>query len=485
MILLKKLLLSENTINRVADISRDDIIVGQGGLALLKSKIEEINKKATRWGLDPVKLDILKEEDIKVNLDAGGIDGGGPTQYKKQYTCKIEGKSPQIPGFEFIAKVENTEAGNIINMSPNSSIKELPAEYRDADSKCDVCKSKRERLNTFIIRDETKNELLTVGSTCLKRFLPIDSVSQLINYAEMLESLRSLTQEELDDKDREYIGGSNTGRHHYDVEELIYYLSLSYLVNGKIYISKKKSEELSAEDKFVNSTAGLATNIMFYGPGRDEKPDYMDRADGLKDEAREFSKKVVEYMKGHDFKADAVAKPEMANYFNNLEVLKNSKTANIKYMGYLGGLLASYLINQNMIQKKKEDSERKPSEFVGQIGTKISVESTLKTMRGYDGQYGYITIYGFQDSNGNDLVWFSSNDLGIVENEKYKITATVKDHKTSDPKYGSKKQTIITRAKLQNSAGEKLNESGLMLAELAESTDMKLIKFPNVLSVPK
>lgn len=454
MISLRKLLISENTINRVADISRDDIVVGQGGLALLKSKIEEINKKATRWGLDPVKLDIVKEEDIKVN-NPGDT---GPTQYKKQYTCKMEGKSPQIPGFEFIAKVENTDAGNIINMSPNSSIKELPTEYRDADSKCDVCKSKRERLNTFIIRDEAKNELITVGSTCLKRFLPIDSVSQLINYAEMLESLRSLTQEELDDRDREY-SGSNTSRNHYDVEELIYYLSLAYLVNGKIYISKKKSEELSAEDKFVDSTAGLATNIMFYRPGRDETPDYIIRAEKLKDEAREFTKKVVEYMKSHDFKADAVTKPDMANYFNNLEVLKNSKTANIKNIGYLGGLLASYLINQNMIQKKKEESERKPSEFVGQIGTKISVEATLKSIRGYDGQYGYITIYGFQDTNGNDLVWFSSNDLGIVENDKYKITATVKDHKTSDPKYGSKKQTIITRAKIQTLAGEKVNES--------------------------
>ena len=141
----------ESTINRVEDISRDNIIVGVSGFDTLKSKLVEINKNAAKWGLPAVTMEIIKEEDIKI------AKGGGLDAYKKRYTVKIDGKSPRIEGYEFIAKIEHTDGGNLINISPNSSIKNLPTEYRDADAKCDVCNSKRERLNTFIIKDEKNN----------------------------------------------------------------------------------------------------------------------------------------------------------------------------------------------------------------------------------------------------------------------------------------------------------------------------------------
>ena len=156
-----KNLIRESTINRVEDISRDEIIVGVHGLERIKSKLAQINKNAVKWGLPEVKIEIIKEEDIKITNKGGGLD-----QYKKRYTVKIDGKSPRIEGYEFIAKIEHTDAGNLINISPDSSIKNLPAEYRDADAKCDVCNSKRDRLNTFIIKDEANNKLKMVGSGC-------------------------------------------------------------------------------------------------------------------------------------------------------------------------------------------------------------------------------------------------------------------------------------------------------------------------------
>ena len=461
MIKLKNIMTENAAIGRVADISRDDVVVGEGGLQLLKNKIADINKKAVKWGLEPVTIDVIKEEDVEIK--SKDSLSSGPKAFKKMYTCKIVGRSPQIEGFEFIAKVEHTDGGNIINIAPDSSIKDLPAEYRSANSKCDVCNTNRERLNTFIIRDTKTNELKTVGSTCLKRFLPIDDVSKFINYAEMLEQLRSLTQEELDDSDREYYG-SGGSRNHYALEELLHYICLAYLVNGKIYVSKKRSQELYDEGKNVDSTVGLAQSIMFYSPSqyRMGEPEFITKAKLLKTDAEDLTKNVLEFVRGRDFKVDAASKPEMANYFNNLEVLKNSSVVNMKNMGYIGGMLSSYLIEQNLIQKRKEASEKKSSSFVGQIGSKISVTVTLKTVRVYDGQYGPITIYNFQDGDGNDMVWFSSNNLELKEGDNYQLVATVKDHKTSDPKYGSRKQTILTRAKVKTIAGDKINENSYL-----------------------
>ena len=446
-----KHLISESTINRVEDISRDNIVLGERGLSELKFKLVEINKKAVKWGLPEVKMEIVKEEDIKITNKGGGLD-----EYKKSYTVKINGKSPQIDGYEFIAKIEHTDGGNLINISPDSSIKDLPAEYRDADAKCDVCNSKRERLNTFIIKDETNNQLKTVGSTCLKRFLPIDSVSKIIHYAEMLEELRQLEDIE-DDVGNER--GAGQSRNYFAVSELIKGLALAYLVNGSRYISKKKSSEImDTTGDYIDSTASLATNILFYSGYGSKEPDYIVRARTLKSEGDKLGDEIIAWMKTHDFKADAERKPEMANYFNNLDVLSRTTNTNLKNIGYLGGLLASYLINKDMIKKKEDQATIKPSEYVGSVGEKITFEATLKKTAGYQSQYGYVTIYKFEDDNNNRYIWFSSGDIGIEENTKYKIIATVKDHKQGDIKYGGHKENIITRAKVKTLSGEKINE---------------------------
>lgn len=446
-----KNLIRESTINRVEDISRDEIIVGVHGLERIKSKLAQINKNAVKWGLPEVKIEIIKEEDIKITNKGGGLD-----QYKKRYTVKIDGKSPRIEGYEFIAKIEHTDAGNLINISPDSSIKNLPAEYRDADAKCDVCNSKRDRLNTFIIKDEANNKLKMVGSGCLNRFLPIDSVNKIIHYADMLEELRQL--EDIDDDVGNEMGHGS--RNYFEVSKLIKGLALAYLVNGSRYISKKKSSEVSdTTGAYIQSTADLASNILFYISGNsNDEPDYISRAETMQSDGDKLGDEIIAWMKTYDFKADAERKPEMANYFNNLDVLSKSNTTNLKNLGYLGGLLASYLINKDMIKKKETQANIKPSEYVGSIGEKITFEATLKKISGYASQYGYVTIYKFEDDNNTRYTWFSSGNIGIEENTKYKIIATVKDHKQGDIKYGGHKENILTRAKVKTMSGEKINE---------------------------
>lgn len=462
MINLKDLIfrISESTINRVEDVSRDDILVGENGLNFLKAKINEINKKAVKWGLEPVKLEILKEENIKTDADDLDI-----SEFKKQYTVRIIGKSPQVEGYEFIAKIEHTDSGNLINISPDASVSSLPDEYRDADSICDVCKTKRERHNTFIIKDVKENKLLTVGSGCLKRFLPIDSVSKVIRFAEILEELRGLSEEEIE-SGADGMGGVGSSGNYYDIGEIVFYLSLAYLTMGKKYISKKKAREVAdTTGEYLDSTADVASNIMFYrrNPNSKKTPDFINRAEEMKPEAKEMSDRILDWIKTHDFKSDAEKKPEMANYFNNLAVLSKSSTVSIKNLGYMGGLLVSYLIDKEMIKKRDESEAQIQSEFVGAIGQKLSIDVTVTSIRGYESAYGYMTIYNFKDDLGNLLVWFSSNNIGIEENKKYSVVGTVKDHKVGDQKYGSKKQTILTRVKAKDYEGNKINEGDLML----------------------
>lgn len=458
MMTFKKLLL-ESTISTVEDISKDDIVLSEMGLDVFKIRLDAINKKAVKWGLPEVKFEIIKEENKEI---PNKID---PTikRYKKLFTIKVIGKSPQIEGYEFIAKIEHTDAGNIINIAPDSSIKELPAEYRSADSKCDICKSNRERFNTFIIRDVKNNSLLTVGSTCLKRFLPIDSVNKLINYAEMLEQLRNIG-DDIEPDDGEGESGFGGQRNYFDMYNLMFLLAQAYLVKGK-YISAKKAREIAdTTGEYIESTADLAKFIMSYRqPPGQPTPKEILRAEEVKSEAATLTKEVLDWMKTHDFKADAEKKPEMANYFNNLDVLSKSSVVKLKNLGYLGGILVSYLIERELIKKKEAQASKKPSEFVGKVGEKISFTATLLFQRTFDTQYGVTTLYSFEDTEGNRFTWFSSNDLGITDKTQYKITkATVKAHQVS--KYGGHNETVITRVKLEDMSGNKINE------ELSENT---------------
>ena len=70
----------------------------------------------------------------------------------------------------------------------------------------------------------------------------------------------------------------------------------------------------------------------------------------------------------------------------------------------------------------------------------------MSRIYGFNGFYGYTTIYHFQDADGNFFKWFTQSDLyAYGEGDKVLVKATIKDHE-DHPDYG--KSTILTRVKL-------------------------------------
>lgn len=103
------------------------------------------------------------------------------------------------------------------------------------------------------------------------------------------------------------------------------------------------------------------------------------------------------------------------------------------------------------------------SEYIGSVGSKISVEVTYKSYGEYQTHYTYYgethTIYIFEDAEGNCIVWNTTS--GIVEDKKvldkngmsqviYRgskllMTATVKEHS----EYKGTKQTVVSRPRFK------------------------------------
>lgn len=431
-----KEVLKENEI-KIDDLSKQTE-VPEFGLEFLKSKIDKLNKKAARWNVPPIELKVLgeREDPITRHNIWGKPEVVGA---KKYYKIAIEGKSPQVEGFTFIGKVQHTTGGeNILNLAPNSPIKNLPEIFKTAKGECDVCKEKRERFNTFILRmdredpekfpDKHMGDLLQIGSACLKRFLPGVSVDALLYYARIIEELRQFKEgsvgNEWDDEGAmDGPSAPDAYRRHVNTETLMKYIILVYNARGK-FISRSKAGPGEP------STADEALDVMFYVKRHPEDIEpaaiqKMKNSQALVRQSEEMAAKTIHWMKQQDlnsFNQDS----QWANYYHNLNVVAHAPSIDVKNAAYLAGVLQVYL----RVEKDKTKQEFSGDKtYIGKVGEKIEFNGLLKDVKVAPSPYGgNFYVYKFEDLDGNSVKWVTNKDLtaSIKIGERYPISGLVK-----------------------------------------------------------
>jgi hypothetical protein len=415
----------------------DTFFVTDMGLDYVKRELDRLTKKASRLGLKPLTLKILgRKEEKKPDGDI-----------RVTHEIKIEGESPILGGYEFIANIEHTDVGNIINISPNSSVKNLPEEYRKAGATCDHCHTKRDRNNTFVLKDTKTGDLKRVGRNCLKNFIPDVDPKNLLGYASTLEKALNIAVggEDMDESNLGIGGGSSK---YYDATNFLFYICVAYFLDGK-YISGTKARQNAMTDQgSTMSTAQFAMNLK---NNRDK--DVEKEIDSVRSKAADLAKKIDEWKDTKDWDAMAEQKPEMANYFQNMKIIARSQAIQYKNAGYHASLLGMYLRDQADSQRDADNKTNAANKtYIGNIGEKITVDATVKVSKPFQSQFGVGQMYVFNDPNGNEMVYFASKDMGLEVGQTYKIQATVKNQQIS--KYNQQPQTIITRAKILDSGSK-------------------------------
>lgn len=95
--------------------------------------------------------------------------------------------------------------------------------------------------------------------------------------------------------------------------------------------------------------------------------------------------------------------------------------------------------------KRANKELEKPSEYIGAIGEKITVNATFDRSYSFEGYMGRTTyIYTFKDSDENILVWKTQAWQDLAKGREVQITGTVKEHS----EYREQKQTVLTRCKI-------------------------------------
>lgn len=313
----------------------------------------------------------------------------------------------------------------------------LIKQYKDTDFHCDHC-NKRVRRNSVVILENESGERKVVGTSCVKEFtsgLDGNLIAEVNNYMTILKmrdsELRCLMQGE-DDADLFF---ESHGVRTYNVVDIV--------SAAKRCIDKYGFEPSGN----VNATWKVITTEYD-----------INRIESEATNAVEWVKSLSE---------DEITK---SSYLFNLRQIVDAEYCTARHFGFLASLIPSYRKSE---YKRLLDANNEVSEYVGNIGEKISVKVKYTNTYSYDTRFGTTNIHLFMDSNGNIFKWSTNSRLEYTIKDNHsnysqwyyldkgatiQLTGKIKAH----DEYRNQKQTVLTRCKYEilesNDRDEKIAE---------------------------
>ena len=147
-----------------------------GQFAMFQFRFEKLCKTARKLGVEEPTF-VVVDEGMRKKVPAGGAlradflqvnSGLLPLEHFQK--IEIAGAAPQVPGFEFVGKVEPSPVDGV------NYVKGIPGrdddleKFRGIAMECEHCQLQRYRKHVFVVRDTATGSSHVVGKTCLKDF---------------------------------------------------------------------------------------------------------------------------------------------------------------------------------------------------------------------------------------------------------------------------------------------------------------------------
>ena len=404
--------------------------VYEGHMGALKKKVAAIHRKCAKYGCG-FRFSETGASEIRDVADPELINPltGKPVVYKLRFV-EVEAEGVAIVnGWELIASVEHTSAGNIYSKVRGDV--EIPLRYRDSAPFCEHCHSDRHRKSTFIVRNVETGEFKQVGKSCLTDFTHGMSAS----FAAYLASLRSIF-EEIEEDIPSCSGGWHTPM--YDVEEILRYAAETIRHFGYVKSGDADSTRSRAE-LFFDVSHGWTRFMPYEEVGRIENLMCSIGFDPESAEAVEMTNAALAWLAEQGADTD---------YMHNLKTVVALGAADRRRFGLLVSLFPTYDRDLEVQAQRKAEAEAgKGSEYVGAEGDRVSVEvESCKLLTSWESSFGYrpTTVYLWKivGKDGNVYTWKTQNWLD-VDRPPVSVKGTVKAHK----EFRGVKQTELTRCK--------------------------------------
>jgi hypothetical protein len=330
----------------------------------------------------------------------------------------IEGTSPVIEGWEFLAYIERRKIGNTVQKL-DDNFDATP--YYNSGCHCDHCNTKRSRIYLYLVRNVESGEVKQVGKSCLKDFLGYHA-----NPENILKRINDLLFQIEEAKEKYDSYGSSIVFTPQELLKTIYAIVQCY---G--YGNSQSS----------HPTSGVLGDVLF--PSRET------------DECKRRHKELIARIKPFE---DNAKVEEMMEFFKNFEP-RGDFEHNVKvvvcdsYAKWKDWSLLCYapvLFDRKIkileAQKKRDEQrqeEIKTSNHFGEAKTRYERELTFKgVITTVCSQWGSSRLMKFVDADGNVFKWFCSSDyFKTDELGTFKAKFTVKKHN----EYKGLKETIVNR----------------------------------------
>jgi hypothetical protein len=375
-----------------------------GNLPKLQKLVNRINKRAEKNGVSGVAVTVLENtkrlEDailIKSDIDPW-LD---VTTRVIVIDVEVNGDLPVVNGYSYVASVERTDNGNLVTGGDGVDL----SKFRNSDLTCDHCNTTRNRKKTIIVKDSDGN-LLQVGRSCVKDFLGVNFESELKGLESLFVYFR--------DSD----GGDNTTNG-----------SVGFPIEGFL---ARTAAEIRAHGWLSSGSAwengGISTKdvvLISYDPRK--KGQVIE----VEDEDIETAKKAFEWVLSVDPDSD---------FLHNIQVVAKNGFVTYKTAGFASAIVFGYQKDNEKLIRKGVDFSK--SEFVGSVGTRITIKVKVLSKKVVNSFYGDSTLITFVTPDGNIINTFASGSISEVPvDEELTIKGTVKKHNV----YRENKQTVLNR----------------------------------------
>lgn len=391
----------------------------------LKAKLDKMIRRAAKLGVAPLTYEIIDTREVKEGTSTD--PKLREEKWYKIYTVELVGESPQIAGWTFYATIQHAgEAGNVIRCSPDAP-EGIADKFREAESKCDHCKTNRFRRDTFLVYHEKKGELKQVGSSCIKDFLGHGDPHAVAKYLELLAGATQLLR----------FGGEGGhgegGWFAYDLEDFLVRVSANIQKFG--WTSRTKAREEGGL-----ATADQVLNVL-------ERVGEWELWDAEVHEAN-----YTEASEALEWAVNLNPKPE-EDYLWNIHVVSKSPYMEPRSVGLAASIVASYRRKLAREKAQAERLARGPGRHIGKEKERLEVLVEVMDARDMESYWGATTLYKFEtlDKERNTLAWFASGGLVRLSDGTYldkgakvKIRGTVKKLQ----EYQGRFETLMTRVKV-------------------------------------
>lgn len=412
--------------------------IREGRFHELLGRVVRMNRRSERCGTLPIGIEKISER-LEDELFPNDQDrylslAGKPTGRKfKVYTIKLTGETPVVAGWAFVARLQHTEAGNIVSRAPKAYDVVLPESYWTAEPACDHCRTRRARHDTFVLLETETGALRQVGRNCLADYLRNENVASAVRMWGLIDDVREFLSSPDREDDGFLGGGDGGGRRVYEIERVLGAAAAAIRQHGWVSTAAAREAEDSGVRK--DSTASRV-HFILCPPGRNASREVVREWIDAQptDEDKTEAEKALAWCR---------ALVPTSDYERNLHVATALPIVDPRNVGIVVSGVAGY---QRSVRREAERLiPQANNEHVGEIGKRLrGLKLRVESSRIHEGEFRTSTIVKFVDDAGHRFVWFASGVVEAKAGQDFTVTGTVRRH----AEYRGTKETVLNRCQM-------------------------------------